>query len=195
MRLTESLAEFACEASLIDLSPEAIDATKRFTLDTLGCAVGGRRVISSQAGLADDLALGPIDQVSFAVESVDAALPLYSALFGEFAVRDVVFAPDRTTYRGQPADAELRLAVALSGDFEIELVEVLSGETPAPDRIRAHGPGLHHVSFVVDDIDAKAIELEALGFERILQGTTARGSVFVYLECPAMLGHTVIELI
>jgi 2-methylcitrate dehydratase PrpD len=49
MSLTESLAEFACEASLTDLSPEAIDATKRVTLDTIGCAVGGRGVISSQA--------------------------------------------------------------------------------------------------------------------------------------------------
>ena len=49
MSLTESLVRFACEASFGDLSPATIDATKRVTLDTLGCAVGGRGVLSSHA--------------------------------------------------------------------------------------------------------------------------------------------------
>ena len=49
MSLTESLASFAIEAGLADLSSATVDATKRVTLDTLGCAVGGRGVVSSRA--------------------------------------------------------------------------------------------------------------------------------------------------
>ena len=146
-------------------------------------------------GFADDLGLGPIDQVSFAVESIEAVLPLYSALFGEFVVRDVAFSPDRVTYRGQPAEAELKLAMGRSGDVEIELVEMRSGEGPALDHIGRHGQGLHHVRFMVEDMAAKAAALEARGFQRILEGTTPRGSGFMYFECPDLLGHTVIELV
>jgi 2-methylcitrate dehydratase PrpD len=46
---TATLARFALEANLEDLSPSAIQATRRLTLDTLGCAVGGRDLPSSRA--------------------------------------------------------------------------------------------------------------------------------------------------
>ena len=45
---TRTLARFAVEARTGDLSPEAVAATKRVALDTLGCAVGGRSVGSSE---------------------------------------------------------------------------------------------------------------------------------------------------
>ena len=45
---TQTLAKFAAEARTSDLSPEAVAATKRVALDTLGCAVGGRGVASSE---------------------------------------------------------------------------------------------------------------------------------------------------
>ena len=45
---TRTLAKFAVEARTGDLSPGAVAATKRVALDTLGCAVGGRDVASSE---------------------------------------------------------------------------------------------------------------------------------------------------
>lgn len=46
---TRTLARFASEATIDDVPPAAIDATKRVILDTLGCAVGGRDVESSRS--------------------------------------------------------------------------------------------------------------------------------------------------
>jgi hypothetical protein len=44
-------------------------------------------------------------------------------------------------------------------------------------------------------VGAKEAELEAAGFETVLDGTTPRGSRFAYLEAPQRFGHTLIELI
>ena len=147
------------------------------------------------SSVAARFGLGPIDQISFAVTSVEQSLPWYEALFGgPFTVRDVILAPDAVTYRGAPADAALRLAFGRTAGIEIELVEVLRGEAPSLEHLREHGDGLHHVRFRVDDLAAKRDQLTAAGFEVIFGGTTPRGS-FTYVQAPASLGHTVIELI
>ena len=46
---TQTLAEFACTTTFPDLPTSTVDATRRLVIDTLGCAVGGRAVPSSQA--------------------------------------------------------------------------------------------------------------------------------------------------
>jgi catechol 2,3-dioxygenase-like lactoylglutathione lyase family enzyme len=144
--------------------------------------------VATASSIATDFDLGPIDQISFAVTSVEQSLPWYEAVFGgPFTVRDVLLAPELVTYRGAPADAVLRLAFGRTAGLEIELVEVLSGAAPSLEHLREHGDGLHHVRFPV--------QLTAAGFEVIFGGTTPRGSLFAYVQAPASLGHTVIELI
>ena len=147
------------------------------------------------SSIATDFGLGPIDQISFAVTSVERSLPWYEAVFGgPFTVRDVTLAPDAVTYRGAPADAVLRLAFGRTAGIEIELVEVRRGEAPSLEHLREHGDGLHHVRFPVADLGAKTAQLTEAGFEVILSGTTTR-SRFAYVQAPASLGYTVIELI
>jgi catechol 2,3-dioxygenase-like lactoylglutathione lyase family enzyme len=138
--------------------------------------------------------LGRVDQISFAVSDMDASLPVFRALFGEFTLRRAMLTPDNATYRGRPASATLLLAFGRSGDVEIELIEVEEGMAPPLEHIQRHGEGMHHVRFRVADHDAKNAELEAAGFTTILRGRTATGS-FSYLEAPDALGHSVVELI
>ncbi len=152
--------------------------------------------VATASSIATDFDLGPIDQISFAVTSVEQSLPWYEALFGgPFTVREVTLAPELVTYRGAPADAVLRLAFGHTAGLEIELVEVLSGTAPSLEHLREHGDGLHHVRFSVLDLQAKTDQLTAAGFEVIFGGATPRGSLFAYVQAPASLGHTVIELI
>jgi methylmalonyl-CoA/ethylmalonyl-CoA epimerase len=163
--------------------------------------VGRRREADDQpapaaaSSIAAGFGLGPIDQISFAVASVEQSLPWYEALFGgPFTVRDVALTPDKVTYRGAPADAVLRLAFGCTAGIEIELVEVVRGEAPSLEHLREHGDGLHHVRFPVADLDAKTSQLTEAGFDVIFSGTTPR-SRFAYVQAPASLGYTVIELI
>ena len=136
--------------------------------------------------------LGPIDQISFAVRSVDEAVPRYRAMFGgPFAVMD---APGlEVVCHGRPGTTSLRLAFGRTGDIEVELVEVVSGDWPTIAWLEIHGEGLHHLRYPVADIDASRREMEAAGFGLSVQGGTG-GVSFAYLESPLLNGMT-IELI
>lgn len=157
--------------------------------------MGAGPVDGLAAGLAAGFGLGPIDQIGFAVADLDAALPAYAAIFGEFTRRDSTFTPERVRYRGEPSSAELALAFARSGELEIELVEIRKGDGPAAQHIREYGAGLHHVRFTVADIEAKCAAMEAAGFEKVLSGISPRGSRFAYFEKPEQFGHTQFELL
>lgn len=139
------------------------------------------------------LGLGPIDQVSYVVNDLDVSLPHYEALFGPFE-RGVAVLRD-CTIRGARADCTLAVAVNRSGPLEIELIQVLEGETPHSEHLRAHGEGLHHVRYRTGDLDAKLGELRDAGFEVVLEKRFGPTVAFAYLETPAALGRSVIELL
>ena len=137
--------------------------------------------------------LGPIDQVSYVVADLERALPRYEALFGPFRVGEAPM--PGCTIRGSEADCVLKVAVSDSGPLEVELIQVLEGETTHSEHLRAHGEGLHHVRFRVGSLDAKRAELEAEGFETVLYKRFGPTIAVAYLETPADLGGSVIELL
>jgi methylmalonyl-CoA/ethylmalonyl-CoA epimerase len=143
--------------------------------------------------VAGRLGLGAIDQVAYAVADLDRALPRYEALFGPFDVMEAAL--EGCTIRGREADCRLKLAVNRSGPLEIELIEVLEGDTPHSEHLRAHGEGIHHVRFRVDRLEDKLAELEKEGFETTMVKRFGPDVAFAYLETPAELGGSVIELL
>lgn len=143
--------------------------------------------------IAQRFDLGPIDQVAYVVESIDRALPRYEALFGPFEVGDSPMTD--CTYRGRNVDCHLRLAVNRSSPVEIELIEVVGGEAPHSEHLKAHGEGLHHVRFRISDLDAKLALLEKAGFESLFVKHFSPEVAFAYLEAPKELGGSVIELL
>ena len=148
--------------------------------------------MSIETEVGQRFGLGPIDQISFAVADVDEAVPRYTAMFGgPFNV--VAVPPMDVSYRGRPSSCELKLAFGRTGSIEVELVEVLSGDSPAGDHLREKGEGLHHVRFPVDDLARTRTEMEAEGFEVTFAGGSADVG-FAYLESPLLNGMT-IELI
>jgi catechol 2,3-dioxygenase-like lactoylglutathione lyase family enzyme len=143
--------------------------------------------------IAGRLGLGPIDQVAYVVEDLESALERYEPLFGPFQVADSPL--ESCTYRGRPVDCRLRLAVNRSGPLEIELIQVLEGEAPHSEHLRAHGEGLHHVRFRVENLDEKLEALGREGFETIFYKRFAPSLAFAYVETPEAIGRSVIELL
>jgi catechol 2,3-dioxygenase-like lactoylglutathione lyase family enzyme len=143
--------------------------------------------------VAPGLDLGPIDQVAYVVESLDRSLSRYEAMFGPFEV--ATFEMKDCTIRGRSGDCTLRLALNHSGPVEIELIEVVSGETIHSEHLKEHGEGLHHVRFRTDDFDRKLAALEAAGYRTVMQKRFNPTLAFAYLESPPEMGANVIELI
>ena len=142
---------------------------------------------------AGQLGLGPIDQVAYVVADLDAALPRYESIFGPFEVGESPLTD--CTIRGRVADCKLKLAVNRSGPLEIELIEVLEGETTHSEHLLRHGEGLHHVRFRVSDLDAKLASLTSEGFETVFYKRLGPTVAFAYVESPESLGRSVLELL
>jgi len=99
---------------------------------------------------------GRIDHIGVAVEDIDAAIALYRDSFEmELAHRETV--------ESQGVEAVL-LDV---GDGHVELLAPLGPDTPVGRYMAKNGPGLHHVAYAVDDIDAALVSIAAAGVQLI----------------------------
>lgn len=143
--------------------------------------------------VARDLGLGPIDQVAYVVENLERALPRYEAMFGPFQVMS--YEMKGCTLRGRQADCTLRIALNNSSPVEIELIEVIAGETIHSEHLKQHGEGLHHVRFRVGDLEPKVAALEAAGYHTVMSKRLDPTMAFAYLESPPEIGGGVIELL
>jgi methylmalonyl-CoA/ethylmalonyl-CoA epimerase len=144
------------------------------------------------SALAQQFNLGPMDQVAFIVRNIDQALPAYEALFGKFHV--ITVPSMEAKYRGKTVSAKLRLALARAGSLEIELVEAGGGGPPHGDYLEHYGEGLYHVRFKVQRVQDTLLAMEAAGFVQVYSGQ-AQTVRWAYVEAPALLGRTLIELI
>ena len=132
------------------------------------------------AELQQQLDLPDLNQVGFVVKDLEQALALYEPMFGPFTRMDP--GPMNYDYRGEQEACEMRLAFGRSGELEVELIEWVSGGCPHKEFLDAGGEGMQHLRFVVDDLDAKVAEAEALGYEAIWTKRYGEGLAVAYLE-------------
>lgn len=129
--------------------------------------------------------VGRIDHVGVAVEDIDAALALYRETLG-------VELEHRETVEEQGVDAAL-LGV---GEGHVELLAPLGPETPVGRYLAKRGPGLHHVAYAVEDIDAALESLRAAGTrlidEQARNGIRDSRVAFVH---PGAVGGVLTELV
>jgi methylmalonyl-CoA/ethylmalonyl-CoA epimerase len=97
-----------------------------------------------------------IDHIGVAVEDIDAALAIYEKSFEMEQAH-------RETVESQGVEAVL-LDI---GDGHVELLRPLGPETAVGRFLARKGPGLHHVAYAVEDIDATLESLSAAGLELI----------------------------
>jgi methylmalonyl-CoA/ethylmalonyl-CoA epimerase len=128
---------------------------------------------------------GRIDHVGVAVEDLEAAIELYERSFAMALVH-------RETVESQGVEAVL-LDV---GDGHVELLKPLGPETAVGKFVAAKGPGLHHVAYAVDDIDATLERLVAAGI-RLIDAeprTGIRDSRIAFLH-PRSTGGVLTEIV
>lgn len=126
------------------------------------------------------LDLPDLNQVGFVVRSMERALALYEPLFGPFSTMDP--GPMTYDYRGAQEECKLRLAFGKSGDVEIELIEWVSGGCPHKEFLDAGREGMHHLRFIVDDLETQVEAALAVGYEAIWRKRFGAGLAVAYLE-------------
>jgi methylmalonyl-CoA epimerase len=126
-----------------------------------------------------------IDHIGVAVEAIEPAMALYRDSFElEVAHREVV--------EEQGVEAVL-LDV---GENHVELLAPLAGDTPVGKFLARQGPGLHHVAYQVQDIEAALAACRAAGLALIDETprTGIRGSRVAFVH-PRATGGVLTEIV
>jgi catechol 2,3-dioxygenase-like lactoylglutathione lyase family enzyme len=132
-----------------------------------------------------------VHHLGYVVEDLRAAIPRTIATLRTgpfFLIEHLQF--DETTYLGAPASYDHSSAFAATeGGLLIELTQVHDAH-PVALRDALGRPGLGHVAWLADDLDAETERLAAQGLAPFHTGKTGPASA-VWLDGAATLGHHV----
>lgn len=123
-----------------------------------------------------------IAHIGIAVRALGDSVPFY---------RDVLGLPEVPL---DDSDGASIVGLA-TGDALVELLEPASPDSPVGRFIERRGPGIHHICFVVDDLDATLDRCRAAGIRLIdeVPRTGAEGKRIAFLH-PSSTSGVLVEL-
>lgn len=100
--------------------------------------------------------LTKINHIGIAVTSLNETLPFYRDNLG-------------MTCAGieEVAEQKVRVAMLWIGESKIELLEPTSDDSPVAKFLEKNGPGVHHVAYETEDIEAAIAHLQGQGARMI----------------------------
>jgi len=108
-----------------------------------------------------------INQIAIVVKDVQKVAENYWNILGigpwDIYAWEAPLVYDRT-YHGKPSWAREKIALAQVGGVQLELCQPIDGDSVYQDFLMEHGEGLHHLNFLVDDVDETAEILIKQGF-------------------------------
>jgi hypothetical protein len=142
---------------------------------------------------------GPIRQVGYVARDLDRAMADWLALgVGPwFVVREYT---QQVIYRGKASEVTISIALANSGDLQVELIQQ-HGDTPSifTEFLGSGREGFHQFAWWVTDFDAAVTSAEAAGWPVVWCGgesgeTDNPETRFAYVEPPAGGPATIFEI-
>ena len=137
--------------------------------------------------------LGAPVQIAYAVPDAVAAAEAWTRDFGAgpFYVRPHIELVE-VVYRGRPGSFDHTSAYGQWGSLMVELVEDHGGaDSPIRDAFAPGETGLHHLAFIVDDLQETVKALVAAGHEIAMSARTTNGTEFHFVDTRRTHGHMV----
>jgi hypothetical protein len=130
--------------------------------------------------------VGQIVQMAYVVEDMDAAIGWWvrDCRVGPWFLLESFTGPGQR-YRGQPATADIKLAMSFAGHMNIELIQPKDDHPSVyKDVIDRRGYGFHHVGIAVGDVEAERAAYEGRGYTTAFEAPVPSGGSVIYLEGP-----------
>lgn len=110
------------------------------------------------------MTISHIEHIGIAVDNLEEAIAYYENMLGLkcYSIEEV-------------ADQKVRTAFFLVGQTKVELLESTDPDGPIGKFIAKKGPGLHHLAFAVDDVDASLKTVEERGIQ-LIDKTSRQGA-------------------
>jgi hypothetical protein len=132
------------------------------------------------------LKLGPITHVAVAVRNVDDGISRLVSL--GLSVGPVWDLEVSGKYRGNGARAGVKAVFAASTPIPIELVEPTGGDSSIAAFLAAHGEGVQHFGYSVDNVAKTVEDAAALGIAVDWLISDEHGAAIAFLSPEALFG-------
>lgn len=137
-----------------------------------------------------------VHHIGIVVRDMDKAIERLAALgigpFEELNHQDLAPLIGEPTFRGKPTHVQSKIWNAKVGDIALELFEPDEGESPYREFLDSKGEGIHHIGFVVDDLEPTVAGLKKKGASEVLH-VRWQGGGCDYLDLG--VGGIIVELI
>ncbi len=89
----------------------------------------------------------------------------------------------KAVFNGEPSDAACRMMFFELGNIQIELIQPDEKPSVWRNDLESKGEGLHHIAFIVKDMDGKLKKLDAMGIALRQKGDYANNSgCYAYVD-------------
>lgn len=137
-----------------------------------------------------------ITQIGIVVRDIEAVSRAYADFFGVEKPQwfwTAGYEEAHTEFCGQPSQARAKLAFFDMGSVQLELIEPDENPSTWREFLDKHGEGVHHIAFVIKDMDGKIKKLEQNGMSLIQRGDYDGGR-YAYIDTLEQL-KVLIELL
>ena len=144
------------------------------------------------------LGTNKVEQLALVVNDLDKAAEAYCKLLGIEKPPVIHAGPSEITnviYRGKPTEGKSRYMFINTPLIQLELIE--PGDSPSTwkEHLETYGAGVHHISFVVDNMEEKMNILEDMGYPVIQTGNFFNGKGrYAYMDTTSTF-KVIIELL
>jgi methylmalonyl-CoA/ethylmalonyl-CoA epimerase len=121
--------------------------------------------------------LARFDHVGVIVRDMDKAVDYYHSLgFGPFEpMPELHFAWLEDNGKPPAKDTVLAFRTGKVGNARFELIHPVSGQSMQMDFLKKKGEGIHHVAYLVDDIEKVTGEMKGKGLRLLVAGRFKEG--------------------
>ncbi len=134
-----------------------------------------------------------VHHLGFVVQNIDKAMTEIGLVYKiDKWYKPVNRSYEEMYYKGSKISIESEAVIGYCGKTEIEIISFTGGdENLYSIGLEENGPGFHHISFFIKDLETSVKELESLGYEKTQWGTmTGKSTVTRYVYFTKKNGTT-----
>lgn len=131
-----------------------------------------------------------VAQIAIVVHDIEEACKRWSQILGQPVPSVIVTQPGNEvnmTYRGQPSNAQAKLAFFNLGQVQLELIEPVGEPSTWKEALDKNGESVHHIAFWTEDMQASAEFLKQHGIPLVQRGDMGEGQ-YAYFDAQQQLG-------
>lgn len=131
-----------------------------------------------------------VAQIAIVVHDIEEACKRWAQILGQPVPNVIITQPGNEvnmTYRGQPSNAQAKLAFFNLGQVQLELIEPVGEPSTWKEALDKNGESVHHIAFWTEDMQASADFLKQHGIPLVQRGDMRKGQ-YAYFDAQQQLG-------